>query len=262
MMSPNQGPRLRSLTVIPARLESTRLTRKLLLAETGKPLVQHTYEAALTAKVPTGVIVATDSDEIATVVRQFRGRVEMTSVHCQSGTDRCAQVAASLRDVDVVVNVQGDEPEIDGDAIDLTVELLDRTPTAAMSTLAVPIRAQERLLDPACVKVVVSSSGRALYFSRAPIPHARHWSDTILETDPPLFFQHVGVYAYRTEFLVQLASTPPSRLELIEGLEQLRALEEVAEIIVGVVNHAHKGIDTLEDYRSFVERWRESLASG
>src|SRR5262245_23856336 len=138
----------RSTVIIPARLASTRLPRKLLLAETGKPLIQHTYEAASRATRPTGVVVAADCEEIATVVRSFRGRVELTSPECASGTDRVAEIARKLPDVEIVVNVQGDEPGIPARAIDLAVELLESDPTAVMSTLATPIRSGDKLHDP------------------------------------------------------------------------------------------------------------------
>src|SRR6188474_660844 len=162
----------RSTIVIPARLASTRLPRKLLLAETGKPLLQHTYEAASQSKRSCGVLVAADCEEIASVVRSFGGRVELTSPDCASGTDRVAEIARKLPDVDLLVNVQGDEPEISAQAIDLAVEMLERKPTAVMSTLATPIRTKDKLHDPSCVKVVFDKQQRAIYFSRAAIPFA------------------------------------------------------------------------------------------
>src|SRR5262245_32141335 len=131
---------LRSFLVIPARLASTRLPRKLLLAETGQPLIQHTYEAARKATRAAGLVVAADHEEIAAAVRGFGGQVVMTSPDCASGTDRVAEVARQMSDVDVFVNVQGDEPDISAEAIDLAVELLERDSTAVMSTLATPIR--------------------------------------------------------------------------------------------------------------------------
>src|SRR5436189_1637217 len=192
----------RSYIVIPARLASTRLPRKLLLAETGKPLIQHTYEAASRATRPSDVLVAADCEEIASVVRSFGGRVELTSPDCASGTDRVAEIARKLPDVDILVNVQGDEPEISAAAIDLAVELLERNSVAVMSTLATPIRTKEKLHDSSCVKVIFDQHHRAIYFSRAPIPFARTWSDSLLTADPPHFHQHIGLYAYRREFLL------------------------------------------------------------
>jgi 3-deoxy-manno-octulosonate cytidylyltransferase (CMP-KDO synthetase) len=247
---------LRSTIVIPARLASTRLPRKLLLAETGKPLIQHTYEAASRATRPSGVLVAADCEEIAAVVRSFGGYVELTSPDCPSGTDRVAEIARRLPDSDVLVNVQGDEPEISAAAIDLAVDLLERDPHAVMSTLATPIRTQAQLNDPACVKVIFDRRGRAIYFSRAAIPFARTWDDTLLAADPPHFHQHIGLYAYRRDFLLELAAMPRSGIEQIENLEQLRVLDAGRSILVGVAGESTIGIDTPEDYRAFVQRWR------
>lgn len=248
-----------SVIIIPARLASTRLPRKLLLRETGKSLIQHTYEAARRARRPSSVCVATDHEEIAAEVRSFGGQAKMTSPDCASGTDRVAEVARRIPDVDVVVNVQGDEPEIEGEAIDAAVELLEARPDVMMATLATPIRQREKLLDPACVKVVCDASSRALYFSRSPIPHARDWDDRLLEAEPPHFFQHIGLYAYRREFLLSLALMPPSSLEQVEKLEQLRVLQAGHSIAVAVVPHATLGIDTPQDYAAFVERQRRRV---
>jgi 3-deoxy-manno-octulosonate cytidylyltransferase (CMP-KDO synthetase) len=178
----------------------------------------------------------------------------MTSPQAASGTDRVAEVARHMPQVDIIVNVQGDEPEIAGRSIDLAIELLERTPGAAMATLATPIRSRRQLEDPACVKVVFDRAGRALYFSRSPIPHAREWDDSLLSAEPAHFYQHVGLYAYRREFLLALAAMPPSRLEKIEKLEQLRVLEAGYSILVGVIDEPTFGIDTPEDYRAFVEK--------
>lgn len=247
---------LSSYMVIPARLASTRLPRKLLLRDTGKSLLQHTYESARCAARPLGLRVAADHDEIATEVRKFGGEVTMTNPDCASGTDRVAEVAREL-DVDVIVNVQGDEPELPGASIDRVVELLEEHPQMVMATLATPIRNREPLLDPACVKVVFQGGargGRAMYFSRSPIPHAREWRNELLDADPPHFYQHVGLYAYRREFLLKLAALPRTPLEKLENLEQLRVLESGYEIAVGVVDERTIGIDTPEDYRAFVKR--------
>jgi 3-deoxy-manno-octulosonate cytidylyltransferase (CMP-KDO synthetase) len=245
-----------STIVIPARLASTRLPRKLLLAETGKTLLQHTYEAAARAVRPSGLVVAADCDEIAAAVRSFGGEVEMTSPECASGTDRVAEVARKLPGVDIIVNVQGDEPEISAAAIDLAVELLEQNPTAVMSTLATPIRCREKLHDAACVKVIFDEHQRAIYFSRAPIPFARNWDDSLLTASPPNFFQHIGLYAYRREFLLRLAELPRAAIERIENLEQLRVLHHGQTLLVGVIDEPTIGIDTPEDYRAFVERVR------
>lgn len=246
----------RSFIVIPARLASTRLPRKLLLAETGQTLLQHTYEGASRARKPRGVIVAADHDEIAAAVRGFGGRVEMTDPAARSGTDRVAEVARRLSDVDIFVNVQGDEPEIRGSAIDQVVELLEANPDAVMSTLATPIRTREQLEDPACVKVVSDARGRALYFSRSPIPHVRDWEEGLFHAKPSHFWQHLGLYAYRRDFLLQLAGLPQSGLEQLEKLEQLRVLSAGYSILVGAIDEPTIGIDTPADYRAFVSRYR------
>lgn len=245
-----------SLIVIPARLGSTRLARKMLLSETGRPLIQHTYEAACRACRPSGVMVATDSEEIATVVRSFGGQAVLTSPQCASGTDRVAEVARARPDIEIFVNVQGDEPEMAGEAIDRAIDLLERHPEAPMSTLAAPIRERAKWLDPACVKVVFDRQQRALYFSRAPIPFARTWDDQLLAHQPPLFYQHLGIYAYRRSFLLELARLPRSATETVESLEQLRVLDAGYPILVGVIEHATSGIDTPGDYAQFVARWR------
>lgn len=254
---PTSVSSLKSTIVIPARLASTRLPRKLLLAETGKPLLQHTFEAASRATRPGGILVAADCEEIAATVRAFGGRVELTSPDCASGTDRVAQIARELPEVDIFVNVQGDEPEISPRAIDLAVELLESDSSAVMSTLATPIRSKQQLEDPACVKVIFDQCHRAIYFSRAPIPFARNWDDSLLSAEPPHFHQHIGLYAYRREFLLQLASLPRAGIERVENLEQLRVLDAGHTILVGTIAEPTIGIDTPEDYRAFVQRWRD-----
>lgn len=247
---------MNSLIVIPARLASTRLPQKLLLSETGQTLIQHTYESAQQAQKPVDVIVATDADEIGYAVAEFGGRFHMTDTDIASGTDRVAVVAKEWPDVDIVVNVQGDEPEIEGSAIDQLIELLENDSEAVMATMATPIRSRDLLDDPSCVKVVMDGAGRALYFSRSAIPHARTWQDSLLDEDPPKFFQHVGLYAYRREFLLKLSQLPRTNHEQLESLEQLRVLEHGYAIKVGILPSAPPGIDTPSDYAAFVNRIR------
>ena len=251
----------RSYVVIPARYASTRLPRKMLLRETGKSLLQHTYEAARAARRPAGVLVATDHVEIACEVDRFRGDFVMTSPDCSSGTDRVAEVARKLPRAEILVNVQGDEPELSPGDIDLLVKTLGDSPRAEMATLATPIRDPLILADAACVKVVCAADKRALYFSRAAIPHVRDAEDSPAvheryATDSP-WLLHIGVYAYRREFLLAFTDMPPGRLERLEKLEQLRALEAGAPIQVAIIPHASVGIDTREDYARFVERQQE-----
>ena len=242
--------------VIPARLHSTRLPQKLLLRETGKSVIQHTYEAALRAQKPSRVCVPADGDEIAAAVRAFGGNVVLTDPNHASGSDRVAEVALGWPDVDVIVNVQGDEPEISAEAIDQAVELLEQNPTAVMSTLSTPIRTKEKLHDRSCVKVVFDAAGRALYFSRSVIPHPRTWHDDLLNAEPPHFHQHLGLYAYRREFLLQIATLPRPAIEQLESLEQLRVLHSGQTILVGSIAEPSIGIDTPADYAEFVARFR------
>jgi 3-deoxy-manno-octulosonate cytidylyltransferase (CMP-KDO synthetase) len=260
-----QSP-VQSIVVIPARYASTRLPRKMLLRDTGKSLIQHTYEAASRALRPAGVVIATDHVEIAREVERFGGDCVMTSPDCQSGTDRIAEVASRLTQAELFVNVQGDEPEISADAIDRLVEMMEANPTAGMATLSTPIRTPEQLANPACVKVVSSAAGRALYFSRSSIPFVRD-APSLDSTaacglapfnSPPIFFQHLGLYAYRRETLLAFASLPPSSLEQSEKLEQLRFLQSGGEILIDVIAHAATGIDTADDYAAFVARQRKS----
>jgi 3-deoxy-manno-octulosonate cytidylyltransferase (CMP-KDO synthetase) len=243
---------------IPARLASTRLPRKLLLAETGRSLIQHTWESASRAQSLAEVVIATDSSEIADAVHSFGGRCELTGDH-PSGTDRIAAVVRrSFPAAQIVVNIQGDEPEIDPEAIDLLVRLLMEHPQAQMSTLATPIREREVRDSPSCVKVVCADDGRALYFSRSLVPFCRDQEpNELLEADSP-WLLHLGLYAYRREFLMKLTDLPVSRLERLEKLEQLRALEAGATIQVGLVERSAVGIDTPEDYARFVERWHRA----
>lgn len=248
---------LRAYVIIPARLGSTRLPMKMLLSDTGKALVQHTYENACRSELAQGVIVATDHPSIAQAIEQIGGRAVMTSPDCASGTDRVAEVAAQLPEADILVNVQGDEPELDPRAIDGLIESLSDDLVTPMATLATPIRDRELLESPGCVKVIIDQQSRALYFSRSVIPFVRD-QELPLDADPPLFHQHLGVYAYRRDFLLKLAHCPPTSLELAEKLEQLRVLQMGHAIRVEVVARAGVGIDTAEDYARFVSRMRRA----
>lgn len=244
--------------IIPARITSSRLRGKLLLAETGKPLIQHTWESAREASVLAGqdgepdLLIAGDSLQIAEAVSRFGGRYEMTGEH-PSGTDRIAEVVRrSLPDTDIIVNIQGDEPDIDPESIDKVASLLIDNPDAEMATLCAPISDAEILDDPGCVKAVCAADGRALYFSRCPVPFMRDGDrEERLAEDSP-WKLHLGIYAYRRDFLLRLNEQPPSPLEELEKLEQLRALEMGATIRIAQVAHRSVGIDTREDYARFV----------
>ena len=252
---------MKTLGVIPARLASSRLPRKLLLAETGRPLIQYAWDAAAGAKSLDEVIVAADSQEIVDVVEGFGGKAVLTGEH-PSGTDRVAEVVAGRSDVSLVVNLQGDEPELPPASIDKLVELMSDRHTE-MATLATPFQSPADVRDPGNVKCVRSTDGRALYFTREPAPHLRDssieaWFADAAESDLPVqhspWLLHLGIYAYRREFLLALAQMPPSTLEQYEKLEQLRALEAGATIRVGITTHRSVGIDTPEDYAQFVAR--------
>ncbi|WP_439620639.1 3-deoxy-manno-octulosonate cytidylyltransferase [Gemmata sp.] len=245
---------MRVAIVIPARFASTRLPAKPLLRETGKYLIEHTYERAARAKCAAQVVVATDDERIYDAVRSFGGRAVMTRADHVSGTDRIAEVAAHLP-ADVVLNVQGDEPQIEPAALDLLAGLM-ADPASDMATLAVPIATREAYLDPNVVKLVCDAGGRALYFSRRPIPMVRD-GEPDFAARPARFLQHLGVYAYRQSFLLKIAATPPHPLEQAEKLEQLRVLGTGGTIRVGLVEHAHRGIDTPADYADFVRAHRD-----
>jgi 3-deoxy-manno-octulosonate cytidylyltransferase (CMP-KDO synthetase) len=241
---------MRTAIIIPARYESTRLPGKPLLRETGKYLVQHVYERARLARTVRDVVVATDDPRIEAAVRGFGGHVVLTRKDHSSGTDRVAEAAETL-DADIIVNLQGDEPLIDPDSLDHVAELLARDVAADMATLATPLTEVADYRNPNVVKVVMDDRGRALYFSRSPIPFVRD-GEPDFACSGLCFFRHVGLYAYRKPFLMQLARTPACSLEQLEKLEQLRALALGKAIHVGIVREHSIGVDTIEDYRRFV----------
>ena len=246
------------VAVIPARFASTRLPGKPLLSETGRPLIQHVVEAARQAKSLHRIIVATDDKRIADAVTNFGGEFLMTRDDHATGTDRVAEVAARLAQAAIVVNVQGDEPEIAGSTIDRLVTLLEGDREAPMATLATPIRDAAVYQDPSCVKVVCSRRNRALYFSRSTIPFYRDGPTNPRDSNTPIAHLHLGLYAYRREFLLSIRALPPSSLEAAEKLEQLRILEAGHPIAIDFVDEPSIGIDTWEDYRRFVERWKKN----
>ncbi len=248
----------RACVVIPARMASTRLPGKMLLRETGRSLIEHTYHAACQAKLAEKVIIATDHKAIANEVTQFGGIAILTDADHASGADRVAEVASGMPEFDLFINLQGDEPEIDPSAIDQIITLLRDAPTTPMATLAAPIADPQHINDPSNVKVVFDGVGRALYFSRSPIPFVR---DTSVAAAEGLFHHHVGIYGYRREFLLRLSQLPTSPLEQAEKLEQLRVLEAGETILVGKIDSAAPGIDTPADYAAFVQRSYRRLAA-
>lgn len=247
----SRGIALSAVAIIPARYASSRFPGKPLLNRTGKYLIQHVYERVRKAQTIDRVIVATDDDRILRAVLDFGGEAVMTRADHATGTDRIAEVARGLA-TDLVVNVQGDEPEIEPDSIDLLVRLMERRLEAAMGTLACPFPPDGDPQSPNAVKVVTDRQGTALYFSRSLIPYPR---DAGGVADPAGdWLLHVGIYAYRRDFLLRYATLAPSRLEEAEKLEQLRALENGCRIVVGLIDHAGVGIDTPEDYEAFCRR--------
>ena len=230
--------------LIPARYASTRFPGKPLALIHGKPMIQHVYEAARTSMAD-HVSVATDDERIANCVSNFGGQAVMTSPTLPSGTDRCGEAARQLglHPDDVVINVQGDEPYITGNIIDLLIKLFD-DPSAQIATLTSAITRAEEVTDPNKVKVVFDKNHKAIYFSRHTIPYLR-----IPEQFTPKYFKHIGIYGYRFGVLQQLIQLPESDLERSEKLEQLRWIENGYAIYVAECEYEGIGIDTPEDLR-------------
>ncbi len=245
---------MKILACIPARYASTRFPAKVLAKDTGKFLIQHTYERACLAKLAEKVIIAADDKKIADAAKSFGAQCVLTSPDHESGTDRIAEAVAAL-DVDIVVNLQADEPEIDPENIDFLAHLLIDHPDAPMATLAADFQNAQQIADPNIVKVITNCSGRAIYFSRASIPYSRENSGL---AQVQQYLRHLGIYAYRKDFLLKITSLPQTSLEKIEKLEQLRAIEHGYSILVGKVKHACDGIDTPQQYADFVKRYKNS----
>ena len=242
-----------ALAVVPARFASSRLPGKPLLDRTGRPMIQHVVERVAQCPEVGRVLVATDDQRIFDVVTGFGGEAVMTRADHPNGTSRIAEVVSQLGEScpGVVVNVQGDEPEIEPALLTALIAAL-RDGNAPMATIAAPMTQRDEPGDPNVVKVVRRLDGAALYFSRRAIPFVR--SATGQET-PGDVLKHVGVYAYRSAFLPVYAGLAPTPLEQAERLEQLRALEHGYAIAVGLHPAAHHGIDTPEQYEAFVGRW-------
>lgn len=253
---------MRIVGMIPARLASTRLPRKVLLDIAGKPMVQHVYERATQSKHLSDVVVATDNEEVFAAVEAFGGRAIMTSADHASGTDRLAEVARAL-DCDLVVNLQGDEPLLQPEIIDAAIAPFLSEPGLRLGTIATPIHTLHEHLEPSAVKVVVDQRGFALYFSRCPIPFFRFDPGTELADEAPRVhpksalqpLKHIGMYVYTRETLLWMAALPRTPLEITESLEQLRALENGCPIRVVTVDYSPIGVDTPED----LERVRKLL---
>ncbi|MHC4570890.1 MAG: 3-deoxy-manno-octulosonate cytidylyltransferase [Planctomycetota bacterium] len=247
---------MKILACIPARYGSTRFAGKVLAKDTGKFLIQHTYERACLAKLPDKVIIAADDERIAAAATSFHAECILTSAEHKSGTDRIAEAVADI-DVDIVVNLQADEPEIDPANIDYLVELLIKNPDYQMATLAADFQTPQQIADPNIVKVITDCDGRAIYFSRAPVPYNREKSGV---GELNQYLRHVGIYAYRKQFLLKITALPQTNLEKIEKLEQLRPIEYGHSILVARVEHICDGIDTPQQYAEFVARYTSLIS--
>jgi 3-deoxy-manno-octulosonate cytidylyltransferase (CMP-KDO synthetase) len=247
----------RTVVIIPARYGSTRLPGKPLMEIGGKPMIQHVVERAGQATLVERVLVATDDQRIVDAVHGFGGEAVMTSPDCRSGTDRIAEVVRSLSGVDIVVNVQGDEPLIPPTMIDAAVKPLWEDPLILVGTLVRRIARSEELNDPAVPKVALDRNGRCLFFTRSPIPHAR---DIPQEAwlDHHTYYRHIGIYVFRRSFLLRYALLEQTPLERAEQLEQLRILEHGYSIHAAVTEEESMAVDTPADLER-VRRIMESL---
>ncbi len=244
------------IAIIPARLASTRLEGKLLLALNGKPLILHTLEQAKKAQNVNRVIVATDSKEILNIINKSGNEAVLTSQNHQSGSDRIAEVAETLPENSIIVNVQGDEPLISPKTIDAAIEAILNDENADIATTCEKIKTAEDILNPNIVKVVTDENDYALYFSRSPIPFPRDAVNNFgsienaLQNDSQLislYRKHTGLYVYRREYLLKFTKLAQTKLEKTEMLEQLRALENGAKIKVVETTESSIGVDTKED---------------
>lgn len=240
---------MRCVIIIPSRFASTRLPGKPLLKQTGKYLVQHVFDQACKSKRADNIIIATDDSAIKRACLSFGATVVMTSIDHPSGTDRVAEVA-SRTEGDIFLNLQGDEPLVNPESLDLLFDLLLENPDVPMATLATPLVSLEDYRSPSVVKVVRDDRQRAIYFSRSPIPHVRD-SNPDLRGSQNLFLRHLGLYCYRREFLLSLAKMPVHPLENLEKLEQLRVIGRGFPILVGITHDPGVGVDTPEDYEAF-----------
>jgi 3-deoxy-manno-octulosonate cytidylyltransferase (CMP-KDO synthetase) len=251
-MSQTRRGERRAVGIIPARLAATRLPNKPLLVLAGKTMIQRVYERATRAGALADVVIATPDPEIVMAVEAFGGKVAMTSPDHRTGTDRVAEAARALPDdVAVIVNVQGDEPLLDPATIDAVAAPLLADDSLVMSSLMCPLP-EGRETDPNVVKVVCDLNGFALYFSRSPLPYRRNADASYAPR------QHVGLYAYRRDFLARLTTLPSTPLEQVESLEQLRVLEHGYRIRLVATDRAPESVDTPDD----LERVRGLLAGG
>lgn len=242
---------METVVIIPSRYGSTRFEGKPLAIISGKPMIQWVYERAANAENVDTVVVATDDARIVSVVNGFGGKTILTSAENRSGTDRVAEAAdkLNLADDDIVVNIQGDQPCIHPECIQEVMAPLKENPENQMSTLAFRIVRSEEITNPKDVKVTFDTLGNALYFSRSPIPFARD-TDTVFDT-----YKHLGIYAYTRQFLEIFRNLPDGRLESIEKLEQLRAMEYGYRIQVVITEHDSPEVDIPEDIPRIEAQW-------
>lgn len=236
--------------IIPARYQSSRFPGKPLAMIAGKSMIQRVYEQAQKARLVQEVVVATDDQRVYNAVQAFGGQVIMTSDQHQSGTDRLAEVARAQQDIDIIVNVQGDEPVIPPEAIDMAIQPLVDDPEICMGTLVRKCANPEDLKNPNIVKAVLDKNSYALYFSRSLIPYKRNNAGID-------YYLHIGLYVYRKETLLQLSQLEPAPIERTESLEQLRALYNGIRIKAVVADYAPIGVDTPEDIQK-VEKYLEN----
>ena len=230
--------------VIPARYASTRLPAKPLLEVKNKPIIQYVYEAAKKSKFGENVIVATDDLRIKEAVEKFNGICEMTDENHKCGSDRIAEIAKRHEEFDYILNLQGDEPQITPEVIDIAIEALLKEEDTDISTLVREIKSEEQINNPNCVKCVFDNNFNALYFSRCPIPYKRN-------KNASAYYAHIGIYGYKRNSLIKMTQLPQANLEKQESLEQLRALQNGMKIKVARVNLNPIGIDTIEDFEKF-----------
>jgi 3-deoxy-manno-octulosonate cytidylyltransferase (CMP-KDO synthetase) len=233
------------LAVIPARFASSRLPGKPLVPLGGKPMIERVWDRVRQSASVSGVLVATDDERIRSAVEAFGGQAVMTRSDHRTGTERIAEVAAARKDVEIFVNVQGDEPLIDPAAIDQAVAAIESDSEVNVSTLAVPIGNPADIMDPNVVKVVLDFDGNALYFSRAPIPWVRDRGGPVHAQH----LKHLGLYAFRRDALLEFATFPQGDLERVEQLEQLRWLENGYRIRVAETEHDSVSVDVPEDVK-------------
>ena len=240
---------MKNIAIIPARYDSTRFHGKVLAEDTGKYLVQHTYERVLEAGRVSDVYIATDSEKVLDACERFGAKCIMTGDYHKSGTDRIAEAAAKI-DADIIINVQADEPEINPCDIDELALKLEQNTGAVMATMVTTISDDNWLSNPNIVKAVLDCNQRAIYFSRSAIPYNRDSGCP----DKTLAYRHLGIYAYRRDFLLKITKLPQTPLEKCESLEQLRVIENGYQIIAVKSTSNHEGIDTQEQYEAFVAR--------